>query len=109
MPVTPYSSDNMIVFLTLSVYGQTFSLSIGVGTACTVFAPEIILEALIITAGIVLALTAYAFHASRKGKDFTFLGPILLTSTHPVLVPLSGFGFYAYIDAGSSSLNEIDI
>lgn len=44
------------------------------------FAPHIVLEALAITAAIVLGLTAYAFHASRKGKDFTFMGPILISS-----------------------------
>ena len=60
---------------------QTICLSIGVGTACTMFAPGVVLEALVITAAIVIGLTAYAFWASRRGKDFTFLGPILISST----------------------------
>lgn len=59
---------------------QTASLSIGVGTACTAAAPEVILEALVITAAIVMGLTVYAFHAARKGIEFSFLGPILISS-----------------------------
>ncbi len=62
------------------IYLQTASLSIGVGTACTAAAPEVILEALVITAAIVIGLTAYAFHASRKGVEFSFMGPILISS-----------------------------
>lgn len=62
---------------------QTLLLSVGVGTACTAFAPHVIVEALALTAAIVVGLTAYAFHASRKGKDFTFLGPILFSSESP--------------------------
>lgn len=38
------------------------------------------LEALILTSAVVSSLTAYAFWASKKGKDFSFLGPILFTS-----------------------------
>ena len=59
---------------------QTICLSIGVGTACTMFAPGVVLEALVITAAIVIGLTAYAFWASRRGQDFTFMGPILISS-----------------------------
>lgn len=50
---------------------QTFCLSVSVGTACSVFAPEIVLEAVVLTAAIVGGLAAYSFHATRKGKDFT--------------------------------------
>jgi FtsH-binding integral membrane protein len=58
----------------------TACLSIGVGTACTAAAPSIVLEALVITAAIVIGLTVYAFRAARKGQDFTFMGPTLLAS-----------------------------
>jgi protein lifeguard len=50
---------------------QTFCLSVSVGAACSVYAPEIVLEAVVITAAIVSGLAAYSFHATRKGKDFT--------------------------------------
>ena len=41
---------------------------------------RIVLEALILTAGVVASLTGYTFWASKKGKDFSYLGPILFTS-----------------------------
>ncbi|MFQ6646139.1 hypothetical protein Gotur_018997 [Gossypium turneri] len=41
---------------------------------------RIVLEALILTAGVVASLTGYTFWASKKGKDFSFLGPILFTT-----------------------------
>jgi len=40
-------------------------------------AGKIVLEALVLTAGVVASLTAYAFWASKKGKEFGYLGPIL--------------------------------
>jgi FtsH-binding integral membrane protein len=36
-----------------------------------------IVQALVITAAVVLGLTAYAFHATRRGVDFSFMGPML--------------------------------
>lgn len=59
---------------------QTLFLSVGVGSACSMFPIHIVLEALAITAAIVVGLTVYAFHAARKGVDFTFMGPILMSS-----------------------------
>lgn len=47
------------------------------------------LEALILASAVVLALTGYTFWASKRGQDFSFLGPILLASLF-VLV-LTGF------------------
>jgi hypothetical protein len=38
-----------------------------------------VLEALILTAGVVASLTAYAFWAAKKGKEFGYLGPILFS------------------------------
>ncbi|CAK9223599.1 unnamed protein product [Sphagnum troendelagicum] len=37
----------------------------------------IVLEALILTAAVVVSLTAYTFWAASKGYDFSYLGPIL--------------------------------
>lgn len=50
------------------------------------FAGRIVLEALILTSAVVSALTGYTFWASKKGKDFSFLGPILFTSLVVLLV-----------------------
>lgn len=47
---------------------------------CLFIIGRIVLEALILTAAVVSALTGYTFWASKKGKDFSFLGPILFTS-----------------------------
>ncbi|MBA0710601.1 hypothetical protein Golax_009878, partial [Gossypium laxum] len=41
---------------------------------------RIVLEALILTAAVVTSLTGYTFWASKNGKDFNYLGPILFTS-----------------------------
>lgn len=50
------------------------------------FTGRIVLEALVLTSAVVLALTGYTFWASKKGKDFSFLGPILFTSLVVLLV-----------------------
>lgn len=52
-------------------------MSVGLGTACTVYEPAIVLEALCLTAAIVVGLTLYTFYAVRKGVSFQRLGPIL--------------------------------
>nr|CAB3465294.1 unnamed protein product [Digitaria exilis] len=60
------------------------------------FIRKIVLEALVLTAGVVASLTAYAFWASKKGKEFGYLGPILssaltilvLTSFLQIFFPL---------------------
>lgn len=45
-----------------------------------VLSGRIVLQALILTLSVVGSLTAYTFWAAKKGKDFSFLGPILFTS-----------------------------
>ncbi|XLT05037.1 hypothetical protein HN51_043786 [Arachis hypogaea] len=45
-----------------------------------IIAGKIVLEALILTSAMVSSLTGYTFWASKKGKDFSFLGPFLFTS-----------------------------
>jgi hypothetical protein len=45
-----------------------------------------VLEALVLTAVVVLSLTAYTHWAARRGQDFRFLGPILFTSLMIVLL-----------------------
>jgi FtsH-binding integral membrane protein len=40
----------------------------------------IVLEALILTAAVVVSLTAYTYWAASKGYDFSYLGPILFVS-----------------------------
>eukprot|EP00884_Botryococcus_braunii_P000946 jgi/Botrbrau1/10852/Bobra.0025s0030.1 len=57
----------------------TVCISVGVGSACTLYEPAVVLEALVITAAVVTALTVYTFHAARKGVKFGFLAPVLLS------------------------------
>lgn len=47
------------------------------------------LEALILTSAVVLSLTGYTFWASKRGQDFSFLGPILFASL--IVLFLTGF------------------
>lgn len=50
------------------------------------FTGKIVLEALILTSAVVAGLTGYTFWASKKGKDFSYLGPFLFTSLIVLLV-----------------------
>ena len=51
---------------------QTALLSVSVGTTCTFYQPLVVLEALALTAAIVVALTVYTFNAARKGANFRY-------------------------------------
>lgn len=53
------------------------------------FSGRIVLEALILTSGVVSALTGYTFWASKKGKDFSYLGPVLFAGL--IVLILIGF------------------
>lgn len=59
---------------------QTAVFSVSVGLACSMASPVLVLEAVVITAGVTAALTAYTFWATARGRDFTFLGPALFAS-----------------------------
>ncbi|KAG6432200.1 hypothetical protein SASPL_103774 [Salvia splendens] len=67
----------------------TASISLTVGVSCANTEGRLVLEALILTSAVVSALTGYTFWAAKKGKDFSFLGPILFTSLF--ILVLTGF------------------
>ncbi|XP_057771853.1 BI1-like protein [Salvia miltiorrhiza] len=67
----------------------TASMSLTVGVSCANTEGRLVLEALILTSAVVSALTGYTFWAAKKGKDFSFLGPILFTSLFILI--LTGF------------------
>ncbi|CAG9463385.1 unnamed protein product [Pedinophyceae sp. YPF-701] len=69
--------------------GWTLALSVSVGLACCQYPVAAVAEALVLTAGIVAGLTAYTFHATREGKDFTPWGPALFASLWGLVL----FGF----------------
>eukprot|EP00897_Mesotaenium_endlicherianum_P002905 jgi/Mesen1/2642/ME000166S01767 len=58
----------------------TVSLSLTIGLACAFSEGTIVLEALVLTAAVVIGLTAYTFWAARQGYDFHFLGPMLFVA-----------------------------
>ena len=45
-------------------------MSLIVGVACSLYTGPVILEALLLTAVVVISLTAYTFWASKQGHDF---------------------------------------
>lgn len=100
-----------VPILMVGVSVCTFGMLIGEWWLCYSFffkwfcAGKLVLEALIITAGVVLALTAYTFWASKKGKDFSYLGPILFTSLTVLL--LTSF-MQVLLLSIRSSLNQRD-
>lgn len=93
-PLYHYQQKHPLNFVFLGLF--TVSLSLSVGVACANTKGRIVLEALILTSGVVLSLTGYTFWASRKGKDFSYLGPalfaglmvLLLTSFIQVFFPI---------------------
>ncbi|KAL1548550.1 BI1-like protein [Salvia divinorum] len=79
----------------------TASMSLTVGVSCANTEGRLVLEALILTSAVVSALTGYTFWAAKKGKDFSFLGPILFTSLFILI--LTGFIQMVY-PLGSTSV-----
>lgn len=62
-------------------------MSVGVGTACTLYEPLVVLEALALTGSVTVSLTAYTFWAARKGVSFQKWGPMLFTCAPPACHP----------------------
>ncbi|GAB4843498.1 BI1-like protein [Ancistrocladus abbreviatus] len=79
----------------------TACLSLTVGVTCANTEGRIVLEALILTSAVVASLTGYTFWAAKKGKDFSFLGPILFSSL--IILILTGF-IQAFFPLGSTSV-----
>ncbi|RDX84318.1 BI1-like protein, partial [Mucuna pruriens] len=78
IPLLKYQQKHPHNYILLGLF--TVSISSTVGVTCANTEGKIVLEALILTSAVVSSLTGYAFWASKKGKDFSFLGPILFTS-----------------------------
>jgi len=93
-PLYYYQQKHPLNFIFLGLF--TVCLSLSVGVACANTQGKIVLEALILTSGVVSSLTGYTFWASKKGKDFSYLGPVLfaglvvllLTSFIQIFFPL---------------------
>ncbi|KAJ4721849.1 BI1-like protein [Melia azedarach] len=76
-PLHVYHQKHPVNLIILGLF--TVSLSLPVAVSCANTDGRIVLEALILTSAVVCALTGYTFWASKKGKDFSYLGPILFT------------------------------
>ncbi|CAA2976523.1 BI1 [Olea europaea subsp. europaea] len=86
-PLHIYQQKHPLNFVFLGLF--TASLSLTVGVTCANTEGRIVLEALILTSAVVAALTGYTFWASKKGQDFSYLGPILFTSL--IVLVFTGF------------------
>lgn len=94
-----YQQKHPLNFIFLGLF--TLSLSLTVGVSCANTDGKIVLEALILTSAVVCSLTGYTFWASKKGKDFSYLGPILFTSLFVLF--LTGF-IQVFFPLGSTSV-----
>jgi FtsH-binding integral membrane protein len=81
----------------------TTLISITVGTACSLYAPTIVLQGLILTSGVVVGLTGYTFWAVRRGHDFTHWGTYLFTTLWAFLL----FGFMQILLPVSDTMRAI--
>lgn len=97
-PLYVYQQKHPLNLVFLGLFTTCLSLTVGVSCANT--DGKIVLEALILTTAVVSALTGYTFWASKKGKDFSYLGPILFTSL--IILVLTGF-LQAFFPLGSTS------
>ncbi|KAK6930063.1 Bax inhibitor 1-related [Dillenia turbinata] len=86
-PLYIYQQKHPLNLVFLGLF--TACLSVTVGVTCANTDGQIVLEALVLTSAVVSSLTVYTFWASRKGKDFSFLGPILFSSL--VILVVVGF------------------
>ncbi|XP_065863472.1 BI1-like protein [Euphorbia lathyris] len=97
-PLHVYHQKHPVNLVILGLF--TISLSFLVGVSCANTDGKIVLEALVLTSAVVCSLTAYTFWASKKGKDFSFLGPILFTSL--IILILTSF-MQMFFPLGSTS------
>ncbi|KAF6141198.1 hypothetical protein GIB67_018288 [Kingdonia uniflora] len=75
-PLYAYRQKHPFNLLLLGLF--TLSLAFPVGLSCAFTSGKVILEAVILTAAVVIGLTLYTFWAAKRGRNFIFLGPILL-------------------------------
>ncbi|KAL2631293.1 hypothetical protein R1flu_015979 [Riccia fluitans] len=86
-PLASYHQSYPLNLLLLGLF--TVALSLSVGIICALTPGIIVLEALFLTATVVMGLTVYTFYAAYRGLDFEYLGPSLIVSLTVLLI----FGF----------------
>ncbi|TYI70520.1 hypothetical protein E1A91_D08G227500v1 [Gossypium mustelinum] len=83
-PLYYYHQRHPVNYLLLGVF--TVSLAFAVGLTCAFTSGKVILESVVLTAVVVVALTLYTFWAARRGHDFHFLGPFLFGAVIVLMV-----------------------
>uniref|UniRef100_A0A0E0KIY1 BI1-like protein n=1 Tax=Oryza punctata TaxID=4537 RepID=A0A0E0KIY1_ORYPU len=83
-PLYYYYQRHPVNLLLLALF--TVAISFAVGLTCAFTKGEVILESAILTAVVVVSLTAYTFWAARRGHDFSFLGPFLFAAVMILMV-----------------------
>ncbi|KAL3849897.1 hypothetical protein ACJIZ3_011779 [Penstemon smallii] len=74
-PLSYYYQKHPVNYFLLAVF--TVAIASAVGLTCAFTSGKVILEAVILTAAVVVSLTLYTFWAAKRGQDFNFLGPFL--------------------------------
>lgn len=83
-PLYYYQQRHPLNLLLLGLF--TISLAFMVGLSCAFANGKVVLEAVILTAVVVVSLTLYTFLAAKRGYDFNFLGPFLFGAVLVLLV-----------------------
>lgn len=84
IPLFVYKDQHPLNLALLGLWTVTMSTTVGV--ACSFYPKAIVLEALVLTASVVVALTAYSFWATARGVDFSPLIPILGASLWVLII-----------------------
>lgn len=84
LPLYCYRTHHPLNLALLGIW--TATLATGIGIFCAMFPSIVVLQALTLTAGITVSLTAYTFWATSSGRDFDFLGPWLFSSLVALLL-----------------------
>ncbi|KAH7617384.1 hypothetical protein Ndes2526B_g07986 [Nannochloris sp. 'desiccata'] len=84
IPLYIYKNRHPVNLVVLAAWTSVFSVTVGL--ACTFYAPIIVIQAVFITAAVVAGLTIYTFAATRRGQEFTWLGPILFSALWALII-----------------------
>ncbi|CAI5482510.1 unnamed protein product [Closterium sp. Yama58-4] len=76
--LSAYHQHHPLNLILLGLFSLSFSITLGL--SCAYLPANIVLEAILLTAIVVVSLTLYTFWAARNGEDFSWLGPILFTA-----------------------------
>ncbi|GJP38147.1 hypothetical protein CLOM_g22585 [Closterium sp. NIES-68] len=76
--LSAYHQHHPLNLILLGLFSLSFSVTLGL--SCAFVPAAIVLEAILLTAVVVVSLSLFSFWAARNGEDFSWLGPILFTA-----------------------------